>query len=236
MGESNPDVLTGFCRKVGMPTDWSFVDVLGLDAELVEMVPKPSLACVLLFPCTRAIYAGRRQEANALRQGGNDGRAGRPSGADMQDLFFLEQVPEFGNACGTIAAMHVMMNAFDRLPDGVASADFRQKYRQASPAERGAALVSNPAFQEASDASAQDEVHTQTVCPGRDAEPLDHHFVGFVRSKTGRLIELDGTKPSPIDHGPCASHDNLVAQVAGVVQERFVALSPEEHGFSLVAL
>ena len=39
--ESNPDVLNPFIRRLGVPGDWEFTDVFGLDDELLAMVPPP---------------------------------------------------------------------------------------------------------------------------------------------------------------------------------------------------
>merc|ERR1719198_1258357 len=41
--ESNPEMFTHFARHIGLPEAWSFVDVLGVDPELLkpEMVPRP---------------------------------------------------------------------------------------------------------------------------------------------------------------------------------------------------
>ena len=33
----NPDMLTEFARKVGLPKEWGFVDVFGADVELLGM-------------------------------------------------------------------------------------------------------------------------------------------------------------------------------------------------------
>mmetsp|Transcript_170188 Transcript_170188/g.540379 ORF Transcript_170188/g.540379 Transcript_170188/m.540379 type:complete len:251 (+) Transcript_170188:76-828(+) len=53
--ESNPEVLNGFAWKVGLPKTWGFVDMYGLDPELLSMVPPGCCAVTLLFQCSPAI-------------------------------------------------------------------------------------------------------------------------------------------------------------------------------------
>lgn len=49
--ESNPKIFTDFGHKIGLDARSSFCDVLGLDEELLQLLP-PAVACVLLFPCS----------------------------------------------------------------------------------------------------------------------------------------------------------------------------------------
>ncbi len=50
-----------------------------------------------------------------------------------------------------------------------------------------------------------------------------------------RLLELDGTKWAPIDHGPCAA-GGVLAAAARVARARFAALEPDSIEFALMAL
>jgi ubiquitin carboxyl-terminal hydrolase L3 len=43
-------------EKLGVKTDLVFQDVWGLDAELLQMIPKPVAAVLLLFPITENVY------------------------------------------------------------------------------------------------------------------------------------------------------------------------------------
>lgn len=51
----NFQVLNKYLRKLGVSEDWSVVDVLGLDPELLEFLPKPVKALILLFPCSENV-------------------------------------------------------------------------------------------------------------------------------------------------------------------------------------
>ena len=48
--ESNPTVMTEFCHKAGVPSDWQVVDVWGVDPDPLAFVPQPVVSLVLLFP------------------------------------------------------------------------------------------------------------------------------------------------------------------------------------------
>lgn len=41
--------------KLGVGSSWNFVDVLGLEDELLSSVPSPSCAVMLLFPLTQQV-------------------------------------------------------------------------------------------------------------------------------------------------------------------------------------
>eukprot|EP00291_Cryptomonas_curvata_P014542 CAMPEP_0172155826 /NCGR_PEP_ID=MMETSP1050-20130122/2846_1 /TAXON_ID=233186 /ORGANISM="Cryptomonas curvata, Strain CCAP979/52" /LENGTH=297 /DNA_ID=CAMNT_0012824777 /DNA_START=153 /DNA_END=1044 /DNA_ORIENTATION=- len=230
--ESNPELFTNFGRKLGLPAEWEWTDILGFDSDLLDMVPQPVAAVILLFPCTTSIYAHRK------RVGAGASQPDQPPGT-----FFLKQVPEFGNACGTIACVHALANsqhhfARGRLSDGSPLIGFLEDTAAGSPEQRGRALVSSAVLRGTSDSSAHDAV-AQTRCPDRGAH-LDHHFAAFVRVPAGdgggeRVVELDGTKPSPVDHGPTRA-GTFLADVAAVVQRDFIAFGEGVEGFAMMAL
>ena len=228
--ESNPEVFTSFARKVGLPEPWRFTDVFGLDAELLAMVSRPCAAVIMLFPCTERIYAARRIEDRALR-------AQQRLTEASTLAYHLEQVASFGNACGTIACVHALTNADVGGMEGSLTA-FRTETAANTPAERGRALLTTSHLKQESDDAAE-HAAAQTNCPSRDGPDLDHHYCAFVPITTAsgeqRVVELDGTKFCPVDHGPVPA-EGFLEGAAAVIKRRFMAVEPGNIEFSLVAL
>lgn len=211
----------------------------------------------MLFPCTQRIYAARAAEERATRAAA--AAAGPDDAAEQgkRSAFFLKQHAEFGNACGTIAAVHTLSNAqdhfvadLDRARAGAAAATttapveplatFCAAHRNASADERGRALLRTDALKMVSDGAAVNHA-AQTACPARDGPALDHHYAAFTLARPaaggpGRVIELDGTKWAPIDHGEVVDDSLFLERVAAVVQDRFMAIEPDSIEFSLMAL
>eukprot|EP00435_Cladocopium_sp_Y103_P042507 s1414_g11.t1 len=255
--ESNPEIFTDFGhkslegirkmrqKKIGLPSSWAFCDVLGLDDELLELVPPGSVACILLFPCSERIYAARRVQDAALRNGKSHMRrtaaAASASVATEPDLFFLKQVIGFGNACGTIACLHAISNCRAWLSwcpmvsqFGIAklaensNETFVSSHESSTPELRGEALLEDSTLRASSDLCAASD-SAQTALPEREGPPLDHHFAAFVRSRHNRIIELDGTKRCPIDHGP-TSDLRFLHDVAVAVRRHFFEVDPDPIG------
>lgn len=160
--------------------------------------------------------------------------------------YHLEQVASFGNACGTIAAVHALSNTNLGAPGGLVLdgdsrlAAFCGETVDQTAAERGHKLVTSSHLKTESDEAAE---HTlaQTSCPSRDGPALDHHYCAFVPIMTSsgsvHAVELDGTKSSPVDHGAVQGGGaDFLDTVAHVVRRRWMSLEPDRVDFSLLAL
>lgn len=224
--ESNPEILNAFAYKIGLEDGYEFVDVLA--PELIEDHSKVK-ALVLLFPCTERIYEFRSKEEAHIRQKNLENYL-----EQSKHMFFLEQISAFGNACGTIATLHVLCNV-DAVKGDSAIASFKKKTEKLKPNEIGKVLVNEPSLKASSDVAAESEV-AQTACPSRDGPDLDHHFVAFVKDQKDQLWELDGTKIEPILHKQATSKHTFFNDAMQVVRQNFMQLEPALIEFSLCAL
>ena len=149
-----------------------------------------------------------------------------------------KQKDQHGNACGSIAVVHSICNNASQLAFTPGSPLL--KFAQESTGLDCEKLADR--LQAASELHAVTETVAatgQTETP--DAEDdVNHHFITFVRSAEGHLLELDGMKQGPVDHGPCTAEglfehairiirDDMMTKTSNV---NFVALAlttaPEE--------
>lgn len=216
--ESNPDMLNGFLRRMGVAETHRFHDVFGLDDELLVMIPRPCMAMCLLFPSDK-IESPRRKDY-----------AKKCLGDAKHGCFYLKQHEEFGNACGTIAMVHIVANTGANIADDSPLKAFINANRGKGATGIGYALCEATAIHEASEDSA--EQGGQTACPDRD-EDLESHFICFV-SMAGRLMELDGCMPGPVDHGP-VTEEGFVPRVAKLIRDDFMARDPGNLNFNMIA-
>jgi ubiquitin carboxyl-terminal hydrolase L3 len=221
--ESNPEVLNEFAKKVGMVDSVEFVDYYG-----PGVLEQRAMAFLLLFPCSDAISEFRLHQDAEIQQ--------TPNYHDRSShMCFVEQVEDFGNACGTIGCLHVCLNTQGAMDDTTPLGKFRKSASTKNPQERGMLLHQTDAFKSVSDTAAVSS-DAQTSCPDRDGPDLDHHFVAFVwDAKTEHIFELDGTKDGPIDHGP-SSPETFEEDAWEVIQSNYFQVEPDSLEFSLMAL
>lgn len=217
--ESNPEVMNKFLQKLGVPTNWNVVDVMGLDPEMLAWVPRPVLAVMLLFPTSDPYEQHKQKEESEILTKGQE---------VSKEVFYMKQ--NLSNACGTIALVHSVANNTDKiqLTDG-AMKMFLDEAKGLDAAARGALLEKTESIINAHKELAQEG---QTNTPGAD-DPVNHHFITFVH-KDGVLYELDGRKAFPVNHGP-TTQDTLLEDAAKICKE-FMARDPQEVRFTVVAL
>uniref|UniRef100_A0A1A9WAT9 Ubiquitin carboxyl-terminal hydrolase n=1 Tax=Glossina brevipalpis TaxID=37001 RepID=A0A1A9WAT9_9MUSC len=215
--ESNPDVLTKYIHNFGVNKDWIITDVMGLEPDMLEWIPKPVKSVILLFPCSESYEKHRAEEQKRLIA---------TEETYPKDLYYMRQLTE--NACGTVALIHSVANNKDiMLGDGILK-NFLELTKDMTPEERGKALETDKAVHENHQALAHEG---QTVSDPN--QRVYHHFIAFVNKK-GILYELDGRKMCPVKHG--ATSDGTFLQDAARVCEEFMARDPKELRFTVLAL
>lgn len=217
--ESNPEMFTSFARSLGVQAPARFVDVWSFDEDTLACFPQPIVAVCVLYPSG---LDAKRRDVSRVEHG--DG---------SNCLYIKQRLHEVGNACGTLALLHAIANNTTRLEFVASSAllEFATAHR-GQDAERLADAVNRAQFlREASETAASSG---QTETPQVN-DHVDAHFICFAMGANGHLVELDGMKPGPVDHGKLGSEADFFAQAMRVVREEMVART-DDVNFSVLAL
>ncbi|XP_060673795.1 ubiquitin carboxyl-terminal hydrolase 3-like isoform X1 [Ziziphus jujuba] len=234
--EANPDVMNQFLWGLGLKEDVAeCYDVYGLDEELLEMVPKPVLAVLFLYPVTAQSEEERMLQANEKQE---------PHGR----VYFMKQTVD--NACGTIGLLHAIGNITSEIKlgfllqsisellfgtthsyimlgiDGSFLDRFFKSTASMNPLERAAFLEGDREM----------EVAHSVAAIGGDTEAshnVDDHFICFA-CVDGVLYELDGDKTGPISHG-ASSPDSLLQDAAKVIKG-IIQKNPDSLNFNVIAI
>ncbi|KAF5350155.1 hypothetical protein D9756_009126 [Leucocoprinus leucothites] len=290
--EGNPEVFNSWADQAGVIISQNqFVDIYGLDEDLLSIIPKPTKAVILLFPSNSPIKAKQAEHDEKI--------AAKGQHPIDETLMYVKQY--VGNACGTIALIHAIANSEVTYKPESPLQRFISICKDKTPQERGKLLESTDLFT---------KVHLDSSALGQTSQPsneedgmnTDLHFTCFVAAPDGnvrkeamgrqhtlpvgepgavqgssaavepstttsppqglpgdtvqtglplshkhlfateatpaddqlegmRLIELDGRRPFPIDHGPCT---DVLDDVINVVKKQYLS-QVESVYFSLMA-
>jgi len=219
--ESNPEVINKYVGNLGIKMEeYEFIDIYGLDDELLQMVPKPVLAVLLLFPISKEYRKYAQELQDSIQEKGQ---------TVSPNLYYTKQTVQ--NACGTVALIHALANNRFTLniEEGKEFANYLKETENLPPEERATYLETDTSFSIVHQESAQ---QGQTETPNIEDE-VDLHFVAFIH-KDDHLYELDGAKKSPINHGP--SSDNTLLEDTARVVKKLMELNPNEVRFTLMGL
>lgn len=213
--ESNPEVFNEFLAKLGVRS-LEFVDVYGLDPELLAFVPRPVRAVLLVFPVSQT-YEEYRKAADAAYEPSSDPAVWSPQ--------------TIKNACGTMALIHALANGVDResLGSGAGSeliAGF------AAAADRPQFLEQNQILE-----SIHEQVASQgdTEATGAE-EDVDSHYV-CLTTHGSDLVELDGRRKGPIVRASgVTSADLLEIPEAIATIKEFIERESGNAGFAMLAM
>jgi len=223
--ESNPVLMNDYIGKLGFHSDlYNFVDVFATEDWALEMIAKPVVAVIFLYPLTE----------KQLQHESGKTVAPSTSDNDNNKIWFIKQ--RIGNACGTIGLLHALLNT----PEPVSQfrpGSWLQQFQASCPASLDP--VAKAEILEADDtiASLHDKATSSeqnSTDRGRLEDQLVTHFIAFVRDNNNTLYELDGRKAGPVPHGT-TSATTLLPDAIRVIKE-FMARDPTEVRFTILAL
>lgn len=223
--ESNPEVMNKFITQMGFSTgEYCLTDVFSTEEWALEMVPKPVLGVVFLYPLTEKSEKHKAEEEERIQK---EGQVVSPN------VYYMKQT--VGNACGTVGLLHAIGNIrhfHDGNLLGPEDSYLRTFYKATeslSPDEIADYLMNDDAIESFHGSSAQ-EGQTEA---DEESLKVNKHFIAFTHVD-GHLYELDGRKNFPINHGE-TSPETLLPDACRVIQG-FFDRDPEEVGFTIMAL
>eukprot|EP00792_Barthelona_sp_PAP020_P002827 TRINITY_DN1443_c0_g1_i1.p1 TRINITY_DN1443_c0_g1~~TRINITY_DN1443_c0_g1_i1.p1 ORF type:complete len:215 (+),score=82.23 TRINITY_DN1443_c0_g1_i1:39-683(+) len=173
--EADCESLNTYITNLGCE-NLQLVDLYGFEQMFYDMVPQPVHALILLYPLNDSIVEFEKK-SNFVEK--------------PEKITYLKQY--IGNACGTIALLHSILNTQTAqiLPDSIL--DKIQKFN-GTPEEIGNFLM---------DFEKLESVHQESAAEQLTEVPsdVDLHFIAFVE-KDGQLYELDGRKEGVVSRGP----------------------------------
>ncbi|XP_016071951.1 PREDICTED: ubiquitin carboxyl-terminal hydrolase isozyme L3 isoform X1 [Miniopterus natalensis] len=191
--EANPEVTNQFLKQLGLHPKWQFVDVYGMDPELLSMVPRPVCAVLLLFPITEKYEVFRTEEEEKIKSQGQD---------VTSSVYFMKQT--ISNACGTIGLIHAIANNKDKMhfESGSTLKKFLEESVSMSPEERARYLENYDAIRVTHETSAH-EGQTESSSPSSSQPHCSH-----CRTKASSLCHhasLPWVKRNHVDPAKAAS-------------------------------
>ena len=207
--ENNPDVLTQLAHSLGLSPSLQFHDIYSFDPDVLAFTPRPVKALIMVFPTDESLH--------------------HPASITSEnEVVWIKQT--IGNACGTMAMLHVLTNTPDLIDSSAAFATTLEQLRLGTPTDRVNEVETNALLREA---------HYDVASLGQSQfieaeENVTLHFIAFVESG-GELFQLDGSQDGPISHGPVVGEDimdegikavqSVIKQIGDDVQVSVCALA-----------
>ncbi|KAL0237172.1 hypothetical protein PCE1_000569 [Barthelona sp. PCE] len=212
--EANPEVFTEFISSLGAGTTFVFEDMWALDDELLPMMnPTAAKAVIFLYDINEKQLVHERDNFQF---------------SNSSEAIFVKQY--IGNACGTIALLHSIINQTDvEFEEGSLLHNLKASFVEGKTAEELGHML------EVDDDL--EEQHQLAGASGQTEVPDDLnvslHFIAFV--KVGdQLLHFDGRKENPVLHGT-TTEDRFLYDAAAAMKG-MMAVDPENPNFSIIMM
>ncbi|KAI1080458.1 ubiquitin carboxyl-terminal hydrolase, family 1 [Whalleya microplaca] len=225
--ESNPELFSELIHRLGVSPSLAFHDVLSLEeADLLALVPRPTLALILAIPAPNDYVIRQAEEEKDVVPHAKSG--------DEEDVMWYKQT--IGNACGLYAILHAMSNGDARNYITAESHLSRlvEKCKPLDPQDRSQALEDDEELAAAHKAVGE---RGDSAPPENIEIEADYAYMCFVKShKNGHLYQLEGCRKGPIDLGPLEPEEDVLSEKALSAVQRFIKQAASDIGFSMLAL
>ncbi|KAJ2521605.1 hypothetical protein H4217_001286 [Coemansia sp. RSA 1939] len=216
--ESDPGVFTELIQNMGVK-DVQVEELYSLDIEQLRAM-EPVFGLIFLFKWKPPGAADS-----------SSGMLAEESQSQTESaVYFAHQVIQ--NACATQAILAVLMNRQNDLDIGETLGNLRSFSIDLPPDMRGLALTNCDELRRVHNSFQRIESFLNDIHRPATEDDDVFHFVSYV-PVGGRLFELDGLKPAPIDHG---ATDDWLAAACRVLQSRVSLAGHSENGFNLMAV
>ncbi|ODV81020.1 cysteine proteinase [Suhomyces tanzawaensis NRRL Y-17324] len=229
--ESNPAIFTDLANNVGLSPILEFHDVYSLtDEALMAFLPSPIYGIILLFPLTKSYENYRKQE--------DAKRAGDYHNELLHKVKWFKQT--IGNGCGLYALLHILSN----LPSDFIIKNLKLDQLLAGIDDNASNIsveeIATLVEQLESSIKLSDNFgqRGQTEAP-RAEDPIELHFITFIKGKDNHLYELDGRRNGPIDLGESNSESNILKDPKIAQKVQFYIDNTDEvnkHNFAIMAI
>lgn len=211
--ESDPGVFTELIRGFGC-TGIQVEELWCLDEETLAAL-KPVHGLIFLFKWK----AGEEPDGSIVR----DNR--------LDEIFFAKQV--INNACATQAILSILLNtSHEDVNLGETLTSFRDFSKQFDPALKGLSISNSDPIKKVHNSFARQQMF-EFDNSMKEEDKDSFHFVAYMPIN-GRLYELDGLKPGPVDLG--STEDDWLRVCQPIIQRRIQKYSSEEIHFNLMAV
>jgi ubiquitin carboxyl-terminal hydrolase L3 len=176
--ESDPEIFNNYLKSIGLPYNLYFDEILSLDYHEIQEINHPVLGIIASLQRTS-------KERYFVKENLKDEK--------FVD-FYMKQTDKLDNACGLIAALHVIGNNQDliAMQENSILERFYTNTREENPLQKALYLENFQEFKEKHSKNANEgqSIHCTTQ------SQVKHHYSGFVL-RDGNLIELDGRLEGP---------------------------------------
>lgn len=213
--ESDPGVFTELIREFGVK-GVQVEELWTLDKQLFEKL-KPIHGLIFLFK-----WSKDDELSGSIVQ---DSR--------LDKIFFAKQVIE--NACATQAILSVLMNS--KHPDltlGQNLADLKEFCTGFDANMKGLTISNSTLIRSVHNSFARQQLFEFDPTVPTKSDDV-YHFVSYIPFE-GRLYELDGLKPGPMDLGPVPPEADWVDIVTPLIEKRIMRYNAGEIHFNLMAI